>query len=288
MDIAVLSDIHGNYIALEHCVNYALSRNIDTFIFLGDYVGELAYPEKTMKLIYEISTRYKCYFIRGNKENYWLNFHENGERGWQHHNSTTGSLLYTYSHLNKKDLDFFRSLQISQNVYIDDMPEITICHGSPDNVNEKLLANNDKTYEIMDSISSSIILCGHTHIQSKIEHNGKAVLNAGAVGVPIYSNGKTQFLILHAMKKTKSWTSEFISLSYNVDKVIEELHESGLDKHAPYWCSVTKNLLRKGDLSHGTVLARAMALCKEETGNCIWPNVSEKYWKQAVEEMIKD
>lgn len=288
MDIAVLSDIHGNYVALERCINYAISRNIDTFIFLGDYVGELAYPEKTMELIYDISTHYKCYFIRGNKENYWLNFCDNGEKGWQDNNSTTGSLLYTYSHLNQKDLDFFRSLQISQKVIIDDMPEITICHGSPNNVYEKLLANNDKTFEIMNLISSSIILCGHTHIQSKIEHNGKTVLNAGAVGAPIYSNGKTQFLILHAMKKTKTWTSDFISLSYNVDKVIEELHESGLDKHAPYWCCVTENLLRKGDLSHGTVLARAMELCKEETGNCIWPNVSEKYWKQAVEEMIKD
>jgi predicted phosphodiesterase len=35
MDIAVLSDIHGNYIALEHCLEYALSHNINTFIFFG-------------------------------------------------------------------------------------------------------------------------------------------------------------------------------------------------------------------------------------------------------------
>ena len=40
MDIAVLSDIHGNYIALERCIEYALSCNISTFIFLGDYIGE--------------------------------------------------------------------------------------------------------------------------------------------------------------------------------------------------------------------------------------------------------
>ncbi|WP_286173276.1 metallophosphoesterase [Clostridium sp. WB02_MRS01] len=42
MDLAVLSDIHGNYIALEKSVEYALSRGVKSFAFLGDYVGELA------------------------------------------------------------------------------------------------------------------------------------------------------------------------------------------------------------------------------------------------------
>lgn len=39
MNIAVLSDIHGNYVALEHCLEYALSRNTNTFIFLCHYVA---------------------------------------------------------------------------------------------------------------------------------------------------------------------------------------------------------------------------------------------------------
>ena len=64
MDIAVLADVHGNYIALERCLEYAFSRNINTFIFLGDYIGELAYPERTMQILYDVKDRYKCYFIR--------------------------------------------------------------------------------------------------------------------------------------------------------------------------------------------------------------------------------
>ena len=53
MEIAVLSDIHGNYVALERCLEYAFSQNIGTFIFLGDYIGELAYPGKTMQILYD-------------------------------------------------------------------------------------------------------------------------------------------------------------------------------------------------------------------------------------------
>jgi len=281
MDIAVLSDIHGNYAALEKCINYALSRDIGRFIFLGDYVGELAYPEKTMQIIYEMSEKYVCYFIKGNKEDYWIDYQKSG-LGWQENDSTTGSLLYTYNNLTEKDIDFFKGLPISQNIGTENMPQITICHGTPYKVNQKLLPNNDKTIEIMESVDTTIILCGHTHIQNIIEYKGKMILNPGAVGVPLHSNGKSQFLILHEIDNI--WKEEFVSLEYDVEKVIEDIHTSGLDNYAPYWCIVTENLLRNGNISHGTVLAKAMTLCKEETGNCIWPNVPEKYWKRAVTE----
>ena len=70
MEIAVLSDIHGNHIAFGQCVEYVLARNINTFIFLGDYLGEFSYPQKTMEIIYALKEKYTCFFIRGNKEDY--------------------------------------------------------------------------------------------------------------------------------------------------------------------------------------------------------------------------
>ena len=71
MNIAVLSDIHGNYVALQAVIDYAINQGADTFVFLGDYVGELAYPQKTMEMLYSLREKYKCFFIRGNKEDYW-------------------------------------------------------------------------------------------------------------------------------------------------------------------------------------------------------------------------
>lgn len=283
MDVAILSDIHGNYIAFDNCINYALSKNIKKFIFLGDYVGELAYPQKMMQRIYELSDKYECYFIKGNKEDYWIDYQDGGIE-WKYHDSTTGSLLYTYKNMFERDIDFFKGLPISLNISIGSMPQITICHGSPYKVNQKLLPNNNKTFEIMESIDTPIILCGHTHIQNKIENKGKVVLNPGSVGVPLFSNGKSQFLILHGIDN--KWEEEFVSLTYDTETVIKELHISGLDNYAPYWSIVTEHLLRNGNISHGTVLAKAMSLCKDETGNCIWPYISEKYWKQAVEEIL--
>ena len=284
LNIAVLSDIHGNYVALQKCLDYATNIGIDTFIFLGDYLGELAYPQKTMDILYSVKEKNKCYFIKGNKEEYWINY-EREPKGWNEYDSTTGCLYYTYQNLNEKDLQFFKSLSYREELKFDSLLPITICHGSPRKVNEKLLPDNENTFLIMENNPSDYILCGHTHIQGKIEHNGKMVLNAGSVGVSLHSNGKAQFMILKGMQDM--WDYKFVSLEYNIENVIEDLHSSGLSRKAPYWCKVSENLLRTGEISHGMVLTRAMTLCKDKFGECNWPNVPEECWKQAVKEMIE-
>lgn len=76
--IAVISDIHGNYVALERCLDHAASNQANAYLFLGDYVSELAYPERTMRLLYETAQKYPCMFIRGNKEDYWFQFRDRG------------------------------------------------------------------------------------------------------------------------------------------------------------------------------------------------------------------
>lgn len=282
LKIAVLSDIHGNYLALQKCLDYAVNLGIDTFIFLGDYVGELAYPQKTMDILYSVKKQYKCFFVRGNKEDYWINY-EKEPKEWAEYDSTTGCLYYTYRNLTEKDLQFFQSLSMKEELIFGSLSPITICHGSPRNISEKLLPDNENTYFIMESNSTDYILCGHTHIQGKIVHDGKIVLNAGSVGVPLQSNGKAQFMILCGLQGL--WNYEFVSLEYDTENVIADLHSSGLSRKAPYWCKVSENLLRTGEISHGTVLKRAMTLCKDKFGECNWPNVPEECWAQAVKEL---
>ena len=88
MKIAVMSDIHGNYIALNRCIEYALNNDVKSFVFLGDYVGELAYPQKTMNILNDLKNQYPCYFVKGNKEDYWLDYERDDECGWNENDST--------------------------------------------------------------------------------------------------------------------------------------------------------------------------------------------------------
>ncbi len=282
MEIAVLSDIHGNYVALERCVRYALERGIETFLFLGDYLGDLAYPQKTMQFLYSLKETYSCWFIKGNKEDYWLHYNP----AWKENSSTTGALYYTYHHLTQQDFSFFGSLTHWTEISFEGLPTITICHGSPDETNEKLLPNTETAYAVLERSKTDYILCGHTHLQAEITHHGKMMWNGGSVGVPLQSQGKAQFLILRSTERF-SWERELLSLDYDVERIISDLHSSGLYDKAPCWCIVTENVLRTGENSHGVMLERAMSLCREKTGQCNWPDIPEECWRLALDEIYK-
>ncbi len=285
MEIAVFSDIHGNYMAFEKCLDYALERGIETYIFLGDYVAEFAYPQKTLELIYAMQEKYTCFFVRGNKEDYWIDRKDNENCIWKNGDLTVGAMHYCYENQTDKDIDFYRSLPVSQEIWLDGTEPILICHGTPKRNNEKMLPNDDATKQIIEECSYKYILCGHTHWQMVIEHDDTLVINPGSVGVALGGEGRAQFTILH--QENRGWNYEFISLDYDRESAIKEIDESGLAEKAPYWSEVTKHFIQTGEVSHGSVLTRAMQLCEEGGDMCQWYNVPGKYWEQALEEMIR-
>lgn len=284
MEIAVFADIHSNYAAFEQCVEYVLTRGIDTFIFLGDYLGEFPYPQRTMEMIYALNDKCNCFFIRGNKEDYWISRRYNANCDWKCGNLTVGAMHYCYDNLTEKDLGFFKNLPIAQELNFGNSPVVLACHGSPHRNNEKMLPDDDKTKQIMEECAYKYILCGHTHIQRAIAHGGKIVLNPGSIGVPLYSGGKSQFMILK--QDNNDWTHEFVSIDYDKNKLMADFKESGLETAAPYWTQITKHLMLTGKVAHGTVLARAMQLCEKEHGNAAWYDTPDKYWEQAIAELL--
>lgn len=280
MKAAVLSDLHGNFEAFQTCVNYALARGIRNFWFLGDYLGEFGFPQKTMELLYQLRETCECVFVKGNKEDYWLSYSDLGGK-WKETDSTTGCMYYTYHNLTERDLAFFSSLEISQKLYPQNEEAVMLCHGSPDQVREILLPGSEAARRAAGQCGTGLLLCGHTHVQCAMEYEGTRILNPGSVGVPFFSDGKAQFLILHSFGG--KWHEEFVSLTYDVDKEIAGMRQAGLDRKACYWYRITAEFLRGGRSTPGAVLEKAMELCREETGSCVWPDIPERYWEKAYE-----
>lgn len=280
MRIAVLSDTHGNLPAFERCVRHALAHGAERFFLLGDYTGDFAFPHRAMQALYELQRRYPCTMVRGNKEDYWLARRAGRDTTpWRDGDSTTGALLYTYRRLTAADLDFFASLPIARRLDFPGLPPLTVCHGSPQRANEALRPG-PAAEEAMERCATGFILCGHTHEQRIIRHAGKTLWNPGAVGVPCYSGGLAQYLLLHG--ENGGWRAEFFSLPYDVEETLRQMEQDHLFDHAPGWCAVTAHLLRCGQPSHAQVLRRAMALCQQAEGRCDWPDVPERYWQAAL------
>lgn len=279
-NLAVIGDIHSNHAALEACIRHALNRNVDEFLFLGDYISDCPYPQKTMRIIYEMKKRYVCHFIRGNREDYMLNHRKNPEERWTY-SSASGNLLYTYENLTDKDLDFYESMDIQGIYEKKGYPSFRYCHGSLVRSNELLIPDNENTEKIMSNLDVDLLVSGHTHIQDSRMYNDKKLIHPGSVGVPWYHGGKTQYVILHGTEN--GWEEELFQLPYDVETIIKEFETSGLADKAHYWSKLNIHVLETGDDYMAPCLQLAMKLCQEAEGDVTWPDIDEKYWKEAAE-----
>lgn len=284
MKIAVLGDIHSNHIALETCIHHAMDQGVDEFLFLGDYISDCPYPDKTMKVVYEMEEKYCCRFIRGNREDYMLNHRKHPEERWTY-SSASGNLLYTYENLTKRDLDFYERIDIQGIYEKEGYPSFRYCHGSLTSSNELLLPENENLDKIMSDLDVNLLISGHTHIQETVRFGNKRLIHPGSVGLPWYYEGKTQYMILHGTQK--GWEEEFFQLAYDVDRVKKEFETSGIMQKAHYWARLALHTLYTGDDYSSPCLQLAIKLCKEAETTVIWPDIPEKYWEMAYREFIR-
>ncbi|MEE1327095.1 MAG: metallophosphoesterase family protein [Oscillospiraceae bacterium] len=228
--VAVFSDIHSNYHAFKACYEDAVKNGATQFIFLGDYVSDLAEPAKTMDLLYEIQSRYPTVCLRGNRERYMLE-HENGTSLFAS-GSKSGSLLFTYEHLRKKDLDFFRSLPISSHVCIDGV-EIEIAHASKDDDRFYFEENDPQMEHIFAQMKCNYLLTGHCHKQYIQHKSGKTIINPGSVGIPQGGSIWPKYAILQISDGAVSCLLR--EVPYNICEAIHSQFDNGLVNFAKYW-----------------------------------------------------
>ena len=233
------------------------------------------------ELIYVLKQYFNTYIIRGNREEYLLNYKKTGEGRWKK-GSASGSLLYTYENLTDNDFNFFESLPNYGIFQKKGLPGFEYCHGSPTNTTELLFNEKRNTKKVLTHLKTGMLLHGHNHIQGSYTYRGKKAVNPGSIGIPWGYGGKTQFGIIHGDGKV--WEEEYVQLEYNRKEIIREFKASDLCAYAPAWAAVTMHTIRTGVDLNQTVLLRAMRLCEQERGYVKWPDIPEKYWAIALKE----
>ncbi len=187
--IAVLADVHGNSPALRACLDYAEARGATHYLFLGDYITDHPYPERTLELLREAARRHDCRFIRGNREEYMINHRENpGE--WRE-GSCQGALLHCYERLSPEDLNWFQQLPISGVWQLEGVPPLAYCHGSPETTRAEM-RGDPESLEVLGRLQESFLIKGHNHRVWSISHRGKRMACSGSVGAPVYSRSRRE------------------------------------------------------------------------------------------------
>ena len=271
MKVAVLSDIHSNYYAFKACYEDAIKCGAGMFIFLGDYVSDLSEPQRTMDLVYEIRSKYPTVCLRGNREGYMLDC-EDGRSNFTR-GSKSGSLLFTYEHLRKKDLEFIRGLKIADTIEIEGV-RIEIAHAAMDNDRYYFDGNDGHTADIFPQMKCDYLLTGHSHKQYIKQNTEKTIINPGSVGIPQDGTRNPKYALLDVLGVTVS--CQFREVPYDMTDAIHAQFVSGLVDSAKYWAI---GILY--DIITGEECVLKLLDAVEKTGDF----ADEEIWKSAAMEL---
>jgi len=286
MRYIVISDIHGNWAALDGAREMLPALQPDGVLFLGDYITDGADPQRILRTLREIQKDYPCHFILGNREEYFLNTRVNLDSAW-HPCSQTGSLWYTARNLTKIDLDWFSQMPISQVIHTEGAPDFMICHGSPVSANDRMLGSKNREHreEVVSSITQKLLLCGHSHRQELYQIGDKRVLFCPSLGLPLKRNGIIPSQHMVQLDLVDGiWQHTFLTVSYDMESYIQDLLNSPFAEIAPFWCRGIAATLRTQQnlVIDCLILAKTLA---ENDGFSEQEPVPEKYWAQAAKQL---
>ena len=168
--VAVISDVHGNAVALAAVLDELEREQPDLIVSCGDFTwGPL--PEET----YELGCGMNARFVRGNADRAVLeNASETEREQWMqaHHSDAMREFLGTFEE------------QVV--VEVDGLGAVRFSHGSPRSDEECVTPETpeDRVREFSAGVEERVIVTGHVHIQFDREVAGIRSVNSGSVGLP--------------------------------------------------------------------------------------------------------
>ncbi|MFI5159973.1 MAG: metallophosphoesterase family protein [Sphingobacteriales bacterium] len=236
---AIISDIHGNSLALEAVLLDIKSRGIEKVINLGDHFFGALEPEVVAGILREN----KMLCISGNTDREIL---ESIDAGFK-----KDGMDRVKADLSQQSISWLRGLPKTETC--DDL--LFVCHGTPESDDEYMLEkvtkkgvfvyNDEELVDKTKHIKERIILCGHSHVNRVVYlSNNKIILNPGSVGLPAYlGNGEYRFAMesmtphaKYAIVKTDgdAISIEQVLCAYDWHKASEAARKNGNEKWANF------------------------------------------------------
>lgn len=220
MRIAVFSDIHSNYEALDAVINDINKNNYDKVYFLGDVLSKGPNPKECLELVMNnninmILGNHELYFLRGVDIDENISEIEKEHQSWirsnlddTHRNYLLNCNLGINEEFEGVKVSFKHFFQKDSNL---DYPFYSIDILSTSEIND-----------IIEKEESDLIFIGHEHRVFEINHNNKKVFDVGSSGCT--ADNKTHYFIVNI--NDGKYNIEKKELLYNRDKFEKVFLES--------------------------------------------------------------
>ena len=182
MQIAIISDVHGNLVALDAVLADINRKEIDQIVCLGDVAAIGPQPCQVLARLESLG----CLCVMGNHDAELLALAE-GKNSLEGPPLVVEWVEWCADQLTTGDFEYLRSFQPLVDVSLDATTNLLCFHGSPRSNAEYILAGTpaSELEEMLTGYTAKVMACGHTHMQMLRRYAERTIVNAGSVGWPL-------------------------------------------------------------------------------------------------------
>jgi len=235
MRLAILSDIHGNPLALDAVLaDIERQGEVDAYWVLGDFAA-LGYDPVTP--LEKISDLPHASFTRGNTDRYVVteDLPVPPEKALQDAAllpqviEVTRSFSWTRGYLSAAGwLDWLRSLPLDVRLTLPDGTRVLGVHASPGRDDGPGLQPKHSDGELEQRLvgcEADVVIVGHTHVPLDRQVGGIRVINLGSVSNPVTLGLQATYVLLEADEQ--GYRTHLRRVEYDREAVITAIEHSG-------------------------------------------------------------
>ncbi|MEW5849377.1 MAG: metallophosphoesterase family protein [Myxococcota bacterium] len=176
---ALISDVHGNALALRAVLDDAKAWGVDHVVCLGDVATLGPHPREVLQLVRERCT----HVILGNHDEFLIR--PDTIRDYTEAPPVVAAVSWCRSQLTPDDVTFVSTFAERHTLELGPV-RLLLFHGTPASNTTDLLAETPAALvdTMLGAHRATVMAGGHTHVQMLRQHHGTLLLNPGSVGLP--------------------------------------------------------------------------------------------------------
>jgi predicted phosphodiesterase len=180
MRVALISDLHGNAVALDAVLDDIARVGVDRTVCLGDTATLGPAPTRVLETLRDRAI--PC--IEGNHDAFLIE--PELLQTYTQAPPIVAAVDWCRAELPPWALDFLRSFTPALDIDLGAGTLLQLFHGTPRSHMEDLLATTsaEQVDEMLEGRRGTVLAGGHTHIQMLRQHRGTLIVNSGSVGLP--------------------------------------------------------------------------------------------------------
>jgi len=221
MRIAIISDIHGNQVALEAVLqDFHRQPPVDQLIIAGDLCLNGPCPREVLEIVQGLD----CVVLQGNVDFEVVT--QAPDKGAKKRNTAA----WTREQIGPAGIDYLASLPFSYRFENSQGTDLLVVHANPLNLEDAIFPNApDSTLEhLLGGLDDGIgaVAFGHLHIAYTRKWRNLFLVDVGSCGLPRDEDLRASYAILSW--QARSWVAEIRRVAYDVQAVVKQIKTSGI------------------------------------------------------------